>query len=145
MSTLPRTTNAPNRFSDSLPKPIPLLISANGNSIFPTAWTKILLDSSLFPIPHIQSESKSCHVYFPDISRIQPLLTTFTAIIISCLNHCNVLLTHLPASSLLPVSVTHCCHEDALRNSHKTLAADNNVAPRVHWGSARWLFFMPGG
>lgn len=145
MSTLPRTTNAQNRFSDTLPKPIPLLISANDNSIVTTAWTKTLLDSSLFPIPHIQSESKSCHLYFQDISGIQPLLTTFTAIIISCLNHCNVLLTHLPASSLLPVSVTHCRHEDSLRNSHKTLVADNNVVPRVHRASAGWLFFMPGG
>lgn len=152
MSTLPRITNVQNWFSDTVPKTVPLLISANSSSLIPIAvpsfqWTKTLPDSSsLFPIPQSQSERKSCHFYLQDISRIQPLLTTFPAILISCLNYCNVLLTHLPASSLLPVSVIHCHHEDALRISHKTLAvADNNDARRAHWGSAGWLVFMPGG
>lgn len=106
------------------------------------------MGTSLFSILHIQSKRKSCQFYFQDMSRNPPLSTTFTAILMSCLNYCAILLPHLPASrcSLHQLSIIIMRMP---KKQHKPSVAYNNDASGVSWnqlggsyphlGSVCWL------
>ncbi|XP_063808745.1 uncharacterized protein LOC135013963, partial [Pseudophryne corroboree] len=87
-------------------------ITVKNSTIYPTPQARclgVILDSDLSFVPHIQSVSRSCYMHLKNISKIRPYLTQDTAktlihaLIISCIDYCNSLLTGLPKTRLSPL------------------------------------------